>query len=121
MDSSIHRINSLSVDRYERNQLHYPLDRDLSSGWRYPAFEQLGPALHIIKPEILLTIGIWNPRFTDKEYWIQYLPSGIYNKTIPLFSLYLITYSREREKIYIYLYYIFISLDYVFTRSVKID
>ena len=32
MDSSIHRINHYPVDRYERNQLHYPLDRDLSSG-----------------------------------------------------------------------------------------
>ena len=56
-----------SVDRYERNQLHYPLDRDLSGGWRYPAFEQLEPALYM-KPEISLTIGIWNPRFMDKEY-----------------------------------------------------
>ena len=23
----------------------YPLDRDLSSGWRYPTFEQPGPVL----------------------------------------------------------------------------
>ena len=32
-----------------------------------------------MKPEISLTIGIWNPRFMDKEYWIQYPPSRIYN------------------------------------------
>ena len=32
-----------------------------------------------MKPGISLTIGIWNPRFMDKEYWIQYPPSGIYS------------------------------------------
>ena len=32
-----------------------------------------------MKEGILLTSGIWNPRFTDKEYWIQYLLSGIYS------------------------------------------
>ena len=31
-DSVIHRINHYPVERYERNQLHYPLDRDLSGG-----------------------------------------------------------------------------------------
>ena len=67
MGRAIHRINHYPMDKYERNQLHYPLDRDLSSGLRYPAFEQLGPALYM-KPEISLTIGIWNPRFMDKEY-----------------------------------------------------
>ena len=26
----------------ETNLLHYPLDRDLSDGWGYPPFQQLG-------------------------------------------------------------------------------
>ena len=43
LDSAIHRINLYPADKYWGNQLHYPLDRDLSSGYRYPAFEQLRP------------------------------------------------------------------------------
>ena len=31
-DSAIHRINHYPADKYYRNQLHYPLDSDLSSG-----------------------------------------------------------------------------------------
>ena len=42
-ESGIHWINLYPVDKYKGNQLHYTLDRDLSSGWRYPTFEQLGP------------------------------------------------------------------------------
>ena len=30
-DSAIHRINCYPVDKYLGNQLHYPLDRDLST------------------------------------------------------------------------------------------
>ena len=37
--------------------MHYPVDRDLSVGLRYPGFEQLGPALYM-EPDISLTIGI---------------------------------------------------------------
>ena len=44
MGSAIHRIDHYVVDKYWENQLHYPLDRDLSGGWHYPSFEQLGPA-----------------------------------------------------------------------------
>ena len=43
LDSPIHRINYYPVDKYQGNQLRYPLDRDLSGGQRYPGFEQLGP------------------------------------------------------------------------------
>ena len=31
LDSAIHRINCYPVDKYLGNQLHYPLDRDLST------------------------------------------------------------------------------------------
>jgi len=43
MDSAIHWINHYLVDKYWENQLHYAVDRDLSGGWHYPSFEQLGP------------------------------------------------------------------------------
>ena len=36
----IHRINHYQAAKYWGNQLHYPLDKDLSGGQRYPAFEQ---------------------------------------------------------------------------------
>ena len=42
-DSAIHRINHYPADKYYGNQLRYPLDSDLSGGWRYPTFEQPGP------------------------------------------------------------------------------
>ena len=32
LDSAIHRINHYPVDKCWGNQLHYPLDRDLSGG-----------------------------------------------------------------------------------------
>ena len=32
LDSAIQRINPHPVDKYEGNQLHYPLERDLSIG-----------------------------------------------------------------------------------------
>ena len=43
LDSAIHWINHYPVDKYYKNRLHYPLDSDLSIGWPYPPFEQLGP------------------------------------------------------------------------------
>ena len=43
LDSAIHRINHYPADKYQENRLHYPLDRDLSPGQRYPTFEQPGP------------------------------------------------------------------------------
>ena len=32
LDSAMQRINPYLVDKYEGNQLHYPLDRNLSTG-----------------------------------------------------------------------------------------
>ena len=32
LDSAIHQINHYPVDKYYKNQLHYPLDSNLSSG-----------------------------------------------------------------------------------------
>ena len=32
LDSAIHRINHYPAEKYNRNQLRYPLDSDLSSG-----------------------------------------------------------------------------------------
>ena len=43
LDSAIHWINRHLEDKYYENELHYPMDSDLSSGKRYPTFEQLGP------------------------------------------------------------------------------
>ena len=42
MDSALHWINHYPADKYCENQLHYPLESDLSGGERYVAFEQLG-------------------------------------------------------------------------------
>ena len=43
LDNAIHRINHYPVDSVVCFVNTYPLDSDLSSGWRYPAFEQPGP------------------------------------------------------------------------------
>ena len=32
LDNAIHQINHYPADKYWGNQLHFPLDRDLSSG-----------------------------------------------------------------------------------------
>ena len=42
MDSALHRINHYPADTYYENQLHYPLESDLSGVERYVAFKQLG-------------------------------------------------------------------------------
>ena len=42
----IHRINHYPVDSMVCFVNTYPLDSDLSGGWRYPAFEQPGPDRH---------------------------------------------------------------------------
>ena len=44
MDNAIHRINHYPVDSVVCFVNTYPLDSDLSSGWRYPAFENWGQA-----------------------------------------------------------------------------
>ena len=48
LDSAIYRINRYPEDKYYDIQLRYPVDSNLSSGQRYPPFEQLGPALLIV-------------------------------------------------------------------------
>ena len=40
LDGAIHRINNYPADENHGNQLRYPLNTDLSSGKRYPPFEQ---------------------------------------------------------------------------------
>ena len=46
MDKAIHWINRYLADKSQQNKPRYPLDSDLSSGYRYPAFEHPGPAQH---------------------------------------------------------------------------
>jgi len=43
LDSAIDLINRYPEDKYYKNQSRYPLDSNLSSGYHYPSFEQLGP------------------------------------------------------------------------------
>lgn len=43
LDSTFYWINHYSEDKYWKNQLSFSLDRDLSCGYRYPPFQQLGP------------------------------------------------------------------------------
>ena len=45
LDNTIHRINHCPLDIAIGFAITYPVDSDLSGGWRYPSFEQLGPAL----------------------------------------------------------------------------
>ena len=45
----------------------YPLDRDLSNGYRYPAFEQLGPQVYLAFPFNL--IGKWTMTFLTDQSW----------------------------------------------------
>ena len=43
LDSVAHRIKIYPLDSAIGLPNTYPLDRDLSDGYRYPTFEQLGP------------------------------------------------------------------------------
>ena len=47
VDDAIHRINRYPADIVVRFVSTYLLDSDLSTGWRCPAIEQLGPDLRI--------------------------------------------------------------------------
>ena len=51
MDSTVHRINHYPADKHQQKKLSYPVDSDLSSGQRYPAFEQLEPGPGCSKPD----------------------------------------------------------------------
>jgi len=45
VDGAIHWISLYPGDNPIGFPNTYPLDSDLSSGWRYPPFEQLGPGV----------------------------------------------------------------------------
>ena len=46
LDNAIHRINRYPADTCQQNKPGYPLNSNLSGGWRYPPFEQPGPFLN---------------------------------------------------------------------------
>ena len=48
VDNAIHRINHYPVDSLVCFPNTYSPDGDLSGGYRYPLFEQLGPGANII-------------------------------------------------------------------------
>jgi len=48
LDNAIHRINHYPADSVICFVNIYPQDSDLSGGYRYPAFEQLGPGEYTI-------------------------------------------------------------------------
>ena len=50
LDSAMQRIKRYPVDKYFEIQLRYPLHSNLSSGWHYPPFEQLGPCGWLLIP-----------------------------------------------------------------------
>ena len=60
MDSAIHRINHSPAEKYQGNQFRYPLDRDLSDGYRYPPFEQLGPQSCFRPRKLLYVYLVYN-------------------------------------------------------------
>ena len=60
MNSAILRINHSPADKYQGNQFRYPLDRDLSDGYRYPPFEQLGPQSCFRPRKLLYVYRVYN-------------------------------------------------------------
>ena len=61
LDSAIHWKNHYLVDKYLGN--HYPLDRDLSTGKRYPPFEQLGPELQELYGQVDQGIEVYKSNY----------------------------------------------------------
>ena len=59
MNSAILRINHSPADKYQENQFRYPLDRDLSDGYRYPPFE-LGPQSCFRPRKLLYVYRVYN-------------------------------------------------------------
>ena len=53
LDSAIHRINHYPLGSAIGFPNTYPLESDLSSGKRYPTFEQPGPVLYWQKNEVI--------------------------------------------------------------------
>ena len=46
VDNAIHKINLCPLNSAICFPNTYPLDSSFSGGWRYPAFQQLGPERH---------------------------------------------------------------------------
>ena len=53
--------------------MHYPLDRDLYGGERYPPFEQLGTARHATEPQICPTVIMTRTRMEINTQWLRHL------------------------------------------------
>ena len=60
-DSLIHRINYYPLDNAIGFPKTYPSDSDLSGGWRYLTFEQLGPGARFSKVPIINGPGKLSP------------------------------------------------------------
>ena len=59
LNGALHQVNDYPVDKYNEEQLCYPLDRDLSGGWRCPRVEPLGPgqwAMGVHMPMLLFPV-----------------------------------------------------------------
>ena len=92
LDSAIHWINHYPVNKYQGNQLHYPLDRDLSAGQRYPPFEQLGPEqyfsqkgkgvgkIYTMEPRFNKPLPVYNEVLSIKKDFLYPSDNKIYGK-----------------------------------------
>ena len=77
----IHWINHYPADKYQGNQLQYPLDRDLSSGQHYAPFQQLVPGLRktVLKHlKLVLVRHLMSPLFTS-AYCFCTVPCAIFH------------------------------------------
>ena len=73
MVNAIHRINHYPADSVVCFVNIYPLDSDLSGGYRYPAYEQTGPELYSSNEVLFigaLSLAVGN---TNWEFHIKYL------------------------------------------------
>jgi len=67
LDSAIHWINLYPVDNAIGLPYTFPLDRDLSNGYGYQAFAQLGPEVYLDFPFNL--IGKLTMTFLTGQSW----------------------------------------------------
>ena len=58
-DSAIHRIKLYPLNSAIGFPNTYPLDSDLSGGWRYPRFEQPGPDVQILILSLIIKFVIF--------------------------------------------------------------
>ena len=63
LDSAIHRIKIYPMDSTIGFPNTYPMDSDLSGGWRYPTFEQPGPAQLFPLGKFRLTVLFYTVNF----------------------------------------------------------